>query len=260
MSGFFDGICTRFGWYGFIESEQLKKPMNTKIKRLVNHVNIVGVIASSEDLKVALANPHIADMYEWRVDFYQSTTVEPGLRSLRKPIILTVRDPDEGGKEWGWTLGRRAALYEQYMRLATFVDVEACNAEAFARVIRKAKEAGVGVIISQHVFDKTPWSPELTESAAKICFDRKGDIFKTVLLPDGPVEFFQFMICASRLETKYFPMKIAPMAIGKQYGQASRVLAGRTGSPLVYGHLGNAKVEGQWHVSEIRDILEKARH
>jgi len=180
------------------------------------------------------------------------------LKSLHKPIILTVRDPREDGRELEWSVSRRAALYGQYMRLATFVDVETSAATDLLGVIRRAQRLGIGVIMSQHVLNKGSWSLELTEQAAKICHQVGGDVFKTVLLPDSKTQFYQFMMCVDRLERKYFPMKIAPMAIGKEFGKASRILAGMNGSPLVYGHLGSAVVEGQWHVSDIRDILKLA--
>ena len=232
--------------------------MNTKIRHILDRVNIVGVIASSADLKLALADPHIADIYEWRVDYYQSADVEHLLRMLRKPIIVTVRDQSEGGLRHDWGIDKRVALYLQYMPIATFVDIEASTASALVKVIKRAKDAGVGVIISQHVFD-TAWAPTLTDRAAEICVAHEGDLFKTVLLPDGPAEFYQFMSCVHRLETTYFSLKIAPMAIGKQFGKTSRVLACMNGSPLVYGSLNRPAVEGQWRVSDIREILDKVR-
>jgi 3-dehydroquinate dehydratase-1 len=234
--------------------------MNKKLlNELLSKTNIVGVIASEQDMKVAFKNMNIADIFEWRVDCSPSEYTEDGIKEmhmLKQPIIVTVRDASEGGKQPSWKTDNRKGIYRRHMHLATFIDIEASTASDLKDVIDEAKEAGVGVIISQHFF-QGPWSPRLVNNGVSAYLKFGGDVFKTALVPDSFEEVSKFFDCVARFRRVYENNRIAPMLMGTKYGKVSRLLFSRAGVPFVYGHLGAAQVEGQWHVSELREMLAR---
>lgn len=232
--------------------------MNEKLNALLKKTNIVAVIASEKDASVALDNPDTADIFEWRVDYSSSIITEDAMKELarlNRPIIVTVRDAKEGGKQASWGVEERTALYRLNMPLATFVDIEASTADSLKDVIVEAKKADVGIIISQHFFQNL-WFTALVDAGLKTYRKFGGDIFKVALLPNDNMEFADFikqMFVMSQLRN----ICLAPMAMGDKFGKVSRLLFAQNGSPLVYGHLGEAHVRGQWHVKELRDLLNR---
>ena len=222
---------------------------------VLNKTNIVGVIASDEDARVAWGNPTIADVFEWRLDYCMSPETVTRVMEIMsfRPVIITVRDHREGGKQ-EWDAATRIALYKKYMHLACFIDVEASTAHEMTEVIELAQREGVGVIISQHVFDGL-WTPSQTTVWAQVCTRVKGDIFKVALLPDSLAEYGEFLACVGILKSNMYPIRVTSMAIGTQYGKISRIVAALDGAVLVYGYLNKAPVEGQFQVQELKMLL-----
>jgi 3-dehydroquinate dehydratase-1 len=227
-----------------------------KIDRLLEKTNIVGVIASERDMGLALENPDDADVAEWRVDCIPNDEIELGLRELKKPVIITVRDAKEGGKQASWGIEDRAEKYRRYMRmgLAAFVDIEASTAESLRDVILEAREAGIGVIISYHDFEKTPSNWELIK-IHRLCQGISGDVLKIAVVAQTMADLTLLARFAWSVRNDY-RTKVAAMAMGK-LGKISRLMSGFDGAPLVYSCFGEAHVEGQWRASELREILGK---
>lgn len=124
------------------------EPMKKRISDFLDKTNVVGVIASEKDARIALQDPTVADIFEWRVDCAPGSFMEANIRKLKKPIIVTVRDAKEGGKQ-PWTCAARADLYKRYASLATFFDIEASTAMKLSDVIAgDASRFGTGLIIS----------------------------------------------------------------------------------------------------------------
>ncbi|MDE1975594.1 MAG: type I 3-dehydroquinate dehydratase [Patescibacteria group bacterium] len=231
--------------------------MKRQLNELLEMANIVGVIASKEDARVAIANPDIADIFEWRVD------CEPHIRaeirelcgSHSRPVIITVRDASEGGRQSDWNADTRMALYREHMPLATFIDVEASTADIMIDVIREAKSLGVGIIISQHAMNG-PWSPSMSYVIARKAKLLGCDIFKLAIVPDSFEEFAEFVLCASNIMSDH-KLIVAPMAMGDSFGKVSRLLFAKAGAVLMYTSLAQSVVRGQWNASEIRQMVAK---
>jgi 3-dehydroquinate dehydratase len=51
--------------------------------------------------------------------------------------------------------------------------------------------------------------------------------------------------------------RVAPMAVGGEYGPSSRIKFAKQGAALVYGFLSSAAIEGQLSVQELRRYLAK---
>jgi len=233
--------------------------MKNKYTKVLSRSNIVGVIASKAELDYALRHPKAADVFEWRVDCLNTPAAVRKIEKLRKPLIVTVRDPSEGGMS-DWSRENRAALLQAYLPLATFIDVEFANVVHYNSIVAHAKEAGVGVIVSSHDFDDS-----MVQNVRVIQFRDKinyhdpmlagFDVFKFAL-DVGSSEHFSEFIKMQRSLSLTTQVKIVMMAMGK-YGKISRLLAGLHKSVFIYGHLGNPRVKGQLHATKLRELIKQ---
>jgi 3-dehydroquinate dehydratase type I len=231
------------------------------LKTFLRGNKVVGVITSLADLYIALANPDIADIYEWRVDSISYDEVVDGLQYLRllgKLVILTVRDPAEGGQKPDWGIWYRQILMLEYLHVADLIDIEALNAIRLRYVIAEAKKLGIGVIISCHFLKGMPfimdmlWAWDVYEGIG-------GDIFKVASKVENSKEMTSFSKWVMPLmRDSANKWRIAPMATGETYGPSSRIKFAKKGAILVYGFLAQAVIKGQLSVQELRYRLAKA--
>src|SRR5207253_1502907 len=104
------------------------------------------------------------DLLEIRVDHFADSTdsLLKALTGLKFPLIVTVRDPTEGGKH-RLQLSRRRELYTAFLPLAAAIDVELRNARALAGTVEEARSRGVRIVASFHDFSATPSAIRLQE-------------------------------------------------------------------------------------------------
>ena len=219
---------------------------------------IAGVIASSADLNAAIVLKDLPDLFELRLDslFPITNHLEKKIARLRAPLIITARDPREGGTG---NLSRetRRSLLRRFLPRASCLDVELRNAHHVKSLLADAKKRRVRRILSYHNFKSTPSSRSLCAKARQ-ANALGADIFKVATRTDSPAELARlvdFIMCCSGKRhsgsERVGRVQIAVMGIGK-FGTISRLLLARCGSVLNYAHLGRARVTGQPSVSEIR--------
>ncbi|MGC2627424.1 MAG: type I 3-dehydroquinate dehydratase [Candidatus Udaeobacter sp.] len=212
---------------------------------------IVGVIASGADLEKALRMRRPPDLFELRLDRLAGMTdeVEKVLPKLRRPLIITARDPREGGAN-KLRLMQRRDLLRRFLNHAYYIDVELRSARALQALLANAKTKKVQRIISFHDFKSTPSARIL---AAKACQARGhgADIFKVATRTDTPMELGRLLefMTSSRLN-----LSLAVMGIGR-LGAISRILLARAGSVLMYASISaTADVEGQMSLEQLRTL------
>ncbi|MEI8249063.1 MAG: type I 3-dehydroquinate dehydratase [Candidatus Taylorbacteria bacterium] len=230
--------------------------MKSHVAHLLSQKNtIVGVIACHADLVYAQTSFPSADMYEWRVDCYHGIDVAKQIKTLHRPIILTVRDPGEGGQNKELTLAMRAKLYELYLPYASLVDIEAAYAQDLSKIIQLAKKRfNAGLIISCHRFDTRVLMIKLDRAAA-IAREHQADVLKLAVTADTLEVFQKFLTYYARIKRQN-EIPVAAMAMGK-FGPVSRLLFGMDGTQLIYGYLAKPAVKGQLQVTEVRELLGK---
>jgi 3-dehydroquinate dehydratase I len=212
---------------------------------------VVGVIASRADLERAVRMRRPPDLFELRLDRLagMADQVENLLPKLRRPLIITARDPREGGAN-KLRLRQRRDLLARFLNHADYIDVELRLASALLPSFASAKNKNVRRIISFHSFKSTP-SARILSAKARDARSHGADIFKVATRTDTPMELgrlLEFMI-SSRLD-----LALAVMGIGK-LGAISRVLLARTGSVLIYASVGAATdVEGQLSLEQLRAL------
>ena len=218
------------------------------VKEGISGSRLVAVIASPAALFQATRLRRPPDLFELRLDALRHSLedVTRAIPKLRAPLILTARHPQEGGFG-GLDPGARQALLDRFLEHAAFVDLELQSVEQMKTLVRKARRQHVGLILSWHDFHDTPTQAELlrkTKSAAAA----GATIFKIATRTERPAQLARLI---SFFETTRAPIPIAAMGIGK-LGLVSRRRLALLGSALTYVSLGEANIEGQPSLRQLR--------
>jgi 3-dehydroquinate dehydratase-1 len=212
---------------------------------------VVGVIASRADLERAMRMRRPPDLFELRLDRLagMADEVEKVLPRLRTPLIITARDPREGGAN-KLRLRQRRDLLARFLSHADYIDVELRSARALRALLAIAKTKNVRQIISFHDFKSTP-SARLLVAKAHNAKALRADIFKVATRTDTPTELGRLLEFITKNRVN---VRLALMGIGR-LGAISRVLLARAGSVLIYASLGPAAdVEGQLPLEQLRAL------
>lgn len=190
------------------------------------------------------------DLVEARLDCLAQHAVllRRHLPKVKPAVLLTARHPAEGGAG-GLSVAARRALLEEFLPLASAVDIEIRSVRALHRVIAKAEERGVLKIFSFHDFQRTPAAGRLRriEDEAR----RAGaDVVKIATHLRGPADL------ASLLHFQAFTEGRATAVMGMgPFGRASRLVLAAAGSRLNYGYLDRPQVPGQWPAARLRSLI-----
>ncbi len=193
-----------------------------------------------------------ADLVELRVDALAGKIpeVRKFLKKCKLPILLTVRHPAEGGMG-NLSSESRRKFFQEFLPFATLVDVELRSAGVMREVIATAKERGVGVVVSDHHFRRTPTLAQMCERRRR-AFAAGADIFKLACLADTAGSVARLLDFVSTRKER----PLAVMGMGK-LGQASRVVLACAGSILNYGYLDKPNAPGQWEARDLKGLLRK---
>lgn len=154
-------------------------------------------------------------------------------------MLLTIRDAKEGGR--GPSDRLRLALYRSLMPVTDWVDVE-CRARIAPAVVKHARAAGVGVILSYHNFKGMPGRAALRTMVRKAA-SLGPDIVKIAAMARTRAEVRGLEDGAAGLgEVAEVPVAAIPMGPHAAWGRARAL---RNGAPLVYGHVGFPTAPGQ---------------
>jgi 3-dehydroquinate dehydratase I len=212
---------------------------------------VVGVIASRADLERVVRMRRPPDLFELRLDRLagMADEVEKVLPRLRTPLIITARDPREGGAN-KLRLRQRRDLLARFLSHADYIDVELRSARTLRALLAIAKAKNVRQIISFHDFKSTP-SARLLEAKAHNAKALCADIFKVATRTDTAMELGRLL---EFMSSSRWNVSLAVMGIGK-LGAISRVLLVRAGSVLIYASVAAAtNVEGQMSLEQVRAL------
>ena len=223
--------------------------MRTRVK--APRPKLVAVIASSADLDAAVALKEFPDLFELRLDclFPIGRGAEKRISRLRAPLIITARDPREGGIG-NLSVENRRGLLQRFLVRATFIDVELRSARQFKSLLAEARKQKVGRILSYHNFKSTPSSRSLC-AKAKQAKALGADIFKAATRADSPAALSRLV---DFVTSKDLGVPVSAMGMGK-LGGISRLLLARSGSVLNYASLERPNVEGQLSLTVLRSAL-----
>ncbi len=199
-----------------------------------------------------------ADLVEIRADGLVKTgSKEVGelLKSVRKatdlPLILTNRVLDEGGA-FQDSEEERLSILEENMHLADAVDIElSTEKKKRDKLVEKAKNLGIPVIISAHDFEKTPEEADMIKTIAEE-FRAGASVAKIALMAHSKEDVLKVLNVtaeASKLGD------VCTISMGEA-GKLSRVVAPLFGSCITYASIGEPTAPGQLSVSDVKSVLE----
>jgi 3-dehydroquinate dehydratase-1 len=225
--------------------------MTTRKRVKASEPQIVAVIASPADLKAAIALKQLPDLFELRLDslFPITSRLEKRIFRLRAPLIITARDPREGGTG-GLSFEKRCELLLRFLPRAKYIDVELRSARKFKSLLARAQKNNIRRVLSYHDFQSTPTSRSLC-AKARIASSLGADVFKVATRTDNPAAVARLI---DFIAHKDLYLLISAMGIGK-LGAISRLLLARCGSVLNYASLGEPNVEGQLSVALLRSAI-----
>lgn len=234
----------------------------------------------------------IADLIEWRVDFFSGITdgelMKSALHQLRavlgnKPLLFTLRTVSEGG-ELSVSFEEYAAVLRQAAKTGDvdYMDVEMfwgyrtegkssifndnCNIkspETLAEehchnpvrdLVQELKQK-VDVIGSYHDFEKTPCGDEITKRLLVMKY-LGADIPKIAVMPQTKQDVLELMTATFRAKEAVPDTPVISMSMGA-LGSVSRVAGANFGSAVTFGCHGRASAPGQIPMEELHGILCK---
>lgn len=216
---------------------------------------IVATVTRPEDLNwLATGHEPSCDLLEFRLDnlLPLEDAAAERMAASPRPVLLTVRRPDEGG------IGdlddpRRLELYRLHLRTAAFVDTEikSLASPAFADLRDEVHAAGGQLIASFHDFSGFPGQTFLVDRLAKA--DALGaDIAKLAVVVETMAELHALVELTESQREK--GRLISAMGMGP-LGKLSRLVLAKAGSCLNYGYLQTANAPGQWAAAELSRLL-----
>lgn len=201
------------------------------------------------------------DIVEWRVDYFEDTTISHVLHAaaiLRArtplPIIATFRTVREGGEQ-----DIDSVTYTELIQsLAASGSIAAVDVE-FSRgpnvldqVIHSSHDSGIEVIASAHFFDSTPPRNEIVALLSEM--EATGaDVAKVACMPADQGDVLT-LLQATWDASQQLEIPIVTMAMGS-VGTVSRVVGGFFGSAATFATVGAASAPGQFPASELVPML-----
>jgi 3-dehydroquinate dehydratase-1 len=193
---------------------------------------------------------------EYRLDNLLSHEAEAAgvMASSSRPVLLTVRTPDEGGHgELDATT--RLAIYRRHLSAAHLVDTEIASLALpeFAGFAEEVRASGGSLVASTHDFQGFPGRDCLADRIAE-AYARGAEIAKVAVVVTTMAELFDLVSLVEYHHGK--GRLISAMGMGP-LGKLSRLVLAKAGSCLNYGYLRVANAPGQWEAAELSALLGK---
>jgi 3-dehydroquinate dehydratase-1 len=214
---------------------------------------VVGSVTTRAGLRLLARIPSPADVVEVRVDALLRARVpvleiEAALQKRRRPALLTLRIPAEGGRR-AWKLPERSDLFLRLMPHVEAIDVELATAAALKPVLEAARRAGKVLVLSAHAIECPATPAEMAKWA-----DRFEPGPRSILKIAGRIGSWRDLQRLAAMLVNHPDWQVAVMGLGPHAAQSRAVLAG-LGSRLVYGHLDRAAAPGQPSAAAMREMV-----
>ena len=194
--------------------DMMASPAPRKMPPRQARPRIVGVIFSLRDLRRAVRLRRPPDFFELRLDALVRHLDEIETTKFPAPLILTARDPREGGVNNLATRARRDLLL-RFLPHAHTIDIELRSARAFLSILDLARTRKIRRLISFHSFHDTPSVLRLHEKAGA-AQEFGADIFKVATRTDTSAQLKRLLDFYDSAR-----MPVAAMGLGR-FGRAAR--------------------------------------
>jgi 3-dehydroquinate dehydratase-1 len=171
-----------------------------------------------------------------------------------RPVLLTVRRPDEGG---AGSLSDEARIegYQRHLGNATLVDTEIASLESatFADFRATVHAAGKILVASCHDFSGFPGRDFIADRLAA-AYALGADVAKVAVVITSMRELFDLVELVEYHRDK--GRLISAMGMGP-LGKLSRLVLAKAGSCLNYGYLQTPNAPGQWAAGKLVELVSE---
>jgi 3-dehydroquinate dehydratase type I len=209
---------------------------------------------NEEALKKMPVAEDFADILELRLDLMEQFDVAELIQSATKPVLVTYRSVQEGGKGDAGAEAAAGYLAAAMQAGAKLIDVELCFPEEWrAKVL--AEERSSGIVISVHINDGTPSRDELDDIYLR-CVDTGAEIIKIVTMANAWEDNLRVLDLIPR--ARAMGKEMIAFCMGP-LGRMSRVFSLLMGGYLTFTSLGTGQesAAGQIPVGEMKRLLEQ---
>lgn len=221
-------------------------------------------ILRQADMVCRAAERKIADMAEFRADFFEGLTDVPRLLRLLGELqhrfddvvfLFTVRSEAEGGER----LAGDAPEVNEINRLVIesgvpdMVDIELYSAGAVSELTDLAHDRGIRVVMSNHDFCKTPEAGSIVSRLRRMQ-DMGADIAKIAVMPENAEQVLALLAATNEMYTKYAEIPLVTIAMGN-LGGVSRLCGQVFGSAVTFATLEQSSAPGQMPAAELYPLL-----
>ena len=196
----------------------------------------------------------LADLIELRVDYLKAASLEPLLGKGKKPLIVTNRRREEGGRYAGDEKKRMAILREAADLGADFIDAELDSEPSLLKELIDHKN-GSRIILSIHDFRRTPSLGQLRN----LCGRMMGWGAEVVKIVSFARSFEDNLKVLSLIPySRKRKQKIVAFCMGEK-GKMSRIFAPLMGAAWTYASSKRQKASapGQLTALELKEIWER---
>lgn len=216
---------------------------------------VVATVTQSDDLSFLAADGAVfSDVLEYRLDNLLAHEAEAAgvMASSPRPVLLTVRTPDEGG-HGDLDATTRLAIYRRHLAAAALVDTEIASLglPEFAGFADEVRASGGRLVASMHDFNGFPGREVIADRIAE-AYSRGAEIAKVAVVVTTMAELFDLVSLVEYHHEK--GRLISAMGMGP-LGKLSRLVLAKAGSCLNYGYLRVANAPGQWEAAELGALL-----
>lgn len=227
-------------------------------KILSDSPKIVATVTTDGDLELLNDIESVVDfdILEFRLDnlYDHRDAAIDVIKTLKTPILGTVRAPEEGGSN-SLTPAKRIELYLEILPLLELVDTEVASLThlEFANFREECHRADTPLIASFHDFDAFPGAAKIAGRMEK-AFELGADIAKVAVYLDNMKDLFSLVQLVENHRND--GRLVSAMGMGP-LGKVSRLVLAKAGSCLNYGYLQQASTQGQWSARELTGLISE---
>jgi len=221
------------------------------------HFDSLVLAAATADLADEPAARDHADAVEFRMDLASDPLAALDDYEGRLPLIVTNRDPAEGGEADAPERERLATLEEASAHDAVgAVDVElsSLRADPGVAAAATARDSGARVIASVHDFEATPSAARLDELLTAAT--EHGDVGKVAVTATDRDDALRLLSATHEATAR--GDTVATMAMGEA-GRHTRAVASLYGSTVAYAPVdpAEATAPGQYDLATLAELISR---
>ncbi len=204
-------------------------------------------------------------MIEWRMDWYEKGTDPVSVTELLQELapavkqtvlLATFRSKGQGGEqEISEETYEALNLAAAGSGAADLVDLEFFSCKDPAAAIACLQAVGVGVVASDHDFEKTPSEEEITRRLGRM-HQAGADFSKLAVMPQKKADVLSLMAGVLQAKEQYPDSHLIAMSMGKA-GMVSRLMGQWFGSEVIFAAGEKASAPGQLPYEAAGEVLSK---